>query len=725
METRKLLVDSAAKIADLRLDQAGSDNAGSAFNSFRKGVVHASSGRTGSPEMLLADLEPKDHILTFLVEFYNSRRIFRKQVGGVLSELLRIDSWFLALRNDKALLCRLPDELASLLAEREEEEKEDAEADAEIVKDVAEGKAEEQPALPVFPSLPPVFQLPSPTQSWLTPIDESPLASRSQGTPSFSSASAGSPEAITKSPLEGYRRPKLKEIKAVIKKAAAANKTVLPIRAAGPTATGHYAPGNIRRTVNEQDALCELLEHGRTQIESLDFSAADKDSAVSAFETFRRAVQQVVNSALSNKDDNILECVEPKGKILEFLVDMYERHQRYRSRVTSTLTCLLNFDGWRTAADSDASVHAAVHDFQDTRSMSTFTSVGVSLNVKSAAAAAVSRGGVGAVYVQIIAGHNLVVADSNGSSDPYVRVRLGTRTQRTNVICDCLNPKWNANPFIFEVPSRYASLKIECLDSDFFKDDPLGELEIMIADIPTDPERSVMRRALSNVAHGELEFKLLYVHGKGALPEPVPAAQATVPAKGQVPAAADTCTSPASPSSPSSLSTELFPEAAGSRASALWTPWGPAAPSEVGAVRTESRPRTVSSNPFEAQQDSPTKQAGYLGAADSRRQTFSSAPLSAASTTPGSRHESPRSDAVQVPVRTSATASKIQPTFKPTNPFADAADVPVVSLSFSADSKKPSASAVGTNPFLQDPRTTGLNSSTPRTGASRNPFLCS
>ena len=56
---------------------------------------------------------------------------------------------------------------------------------------------------------------------------------------------------------------------------------------------------------------------------------------------------------ISKQDGNFLEKLEPKGKILDFLADMYERHQKYRSRVTSTLTQLLNFDSWNTAADND------------------------------------------------------------------------------------------------------------------------------------------------------------------------------------------------------------------------------------------------------------------------------------------------------------------------------------------------------------------------------------
>jgi len=225
---------------------------------------------------------------------------------------------------------------------------------------------------------------------------------------------------------------------------------------------------------------------------------------------------------------------------------------------------------------------------------------------------------VGALYVQIIAGYNLVAADSNGSSDPYVRGRLGSRTHRTQVICDSLNPKWNATPFIFEVPSLDARLRLECLDSDFFKDAPLGDLELTVAEASLDPESSIIRRSLSNVAHGELElmlfyvpgkahgeleFMLFYVPGKGSSQE----SDVSPPVTPAPPADMSADTSTAASVDPSSL-----PEGSPVTSpvtKAGWTPWGPAAPSEAASTNVEPRQQRSSSNPFAS--DSPQK-GGYL-----------------------------------------------------------------------------------------------------------------
>merc|ERR1719440_2447455 len=152
-------------------------------------------------------------------------------------------------------------------------------------------------------------------------------------------------------------------------------------------------------------------------MEALNYSAASSDDAVAAFEVFRRAVVQVVQSK-TQEDDKVLEQLEPKPLILQFLVDIYECMRKYRARVASVLIRLLAFDSWRLAAEADDSMYAAVYDLIASNTVNTaerasrvqITLQGASVTMRSAAEAAVSRGGVGAVYVRVVAGHNLVAA---------------------------------------------------------------------------------------------------------------------------------------------------------------------------------------------------------------------------------------------------------------------------------------------------------------------------
>lgn len=265
-----------------------------------------------------------------------------------------------------------------------------------------------------------------------------------------------------------------------------------------------------------------LLEKGRSQIEALSYSASkgNHDETTAAFEVFRRAVVQVVQSPTTD-DDDVLELLEPKGAILQFLVDIYECMRKYRARVASVLIRLLAFEGWKAAAEADDSIHAAVHDLIAGTTVTTaerasrvqVTLVGATLTMRTAAETAVSQGGVGAAYVRVVAGHNLIPADSNGSSDPYVRVWLGQRMKRTHIVGNSLNPRWDASSFIMHVPSFDACIRFEALDDDVVSSDPLGELVIKVADLPTELSNACGRHTLAHVAHGELELELLFVPG--------------------------------------------------------------------------------------------------------------------------------------------------------------------------------------------------------------------
>lgn len=316
--SEKLLVDAVRAITELKPGQVGSDAAKTAFNSFRKGVTHATAntGNAGRPGAFLGDLEPKGEVLHFLVDFHAQRRIFRKQIVAVFDELLNVDSWWSALNQDTALCAELPEDLLRLLTARQ-------------------GRGPQaSPQTPSSPSFQPERRVSSgslwaegaaaSSKAAQNPISRSPDSSSARPAEHFSQAS------------NGVRRQRLSDA------------CMLPIRVAETSVSGH-----ILLSKNELDVIYELLEQGRTQMASLDFSAADADKAISAFETFRRAVQQAVPASCNKQGGSILEKLEPKGKILDFLVDMYERHQKYRSRVTSTLTRLLNVDSWNTAADRD------------------------------------------------------------------------------------------------------------------------------------------------------------------------------------------------------------------------------------------------------------------------------------------------------------------------------------------------------------------------------------
>lgn len=259
----------------------------------------------------------------------------------------------------------------------------------------------------------------------------------------------------------------------------------------------------------------DALDLADQQLAKLDYSAAQDDPAIDAFEAFRRAVLKVVKSG-GKEDKDALRQLEPKDRILDFLIDFHTRQPKYRSRVGSCLLRLLGFEEWAAAVEADPSVHAAIRDLTDDVSQPgrlTATSAGMAVNLAAAAAAVRSRGGAGALYVRVIAAYDLVNPGAHHSVDAYVRVVLGTRLKRTNSVATGLSPRWDGEPFVFEVPVMEATpdlaCKFEVFDSDLMKDVPLGSLSIPARHFPRAP--GLLRRPLAGVDRGELEVELVFM----------------------------------------------------------------------------------------------------------------------------------------------------------------------------------------------------------------------
>jgi len=96
--------------------------------------------------------------------------------------------------------------------------------------------------------------------------------------------------------------------------------------------------------------------------------------------------------------------------------------------------------------------------------------------------------GPGILRVRIDKAKNLLSADSNGLSDPYVIVKLGSETKKTAVKYKTLNPVWG-EMIEFEgltiEDARTRGLTFRVMDKDTFsKDDPLGDLMVNLLEEP-------------------------------------------------------------------------------------------------------------------------------------------------------------------------------------------------------------------------------------------------
>eukprot|EP00339_Tiarina_fusa_P005372 CAMPEP_0117050752 /NCGR_PEP_ID=MMETSP0472-20121206/35043_1 /TAXON_ID=693140 ORGANISM="Tiarina fusus, Strain LIS" /NCGR_SAMPLE_ID=MMETSP0472 /ASSEMBLY_ACC=CAM_ASM_000603 /LENGTH=516 /DNA_ID=CAMNT_0004764657 /DNA_START=65 /DNA_END=1615 /DNA_ORIENTATION=- len=103
----------------------------------------------------------------------------------------------------------------------------------------------------------------------------------------------------------------------------------------------------------------------------------------------------------------------------------------------------------------------------------------------------------GNLLVQVLSGRTLASKDSNGLSDPWVRLTLrdakGNSTKgserKTAVISKSLNPEWNES-FSIPLNEKHCSLKVECWDKDKLSNDFMGEIEIPLSEIDEKAKRS-------------------------------------------------------------------------------------------------------------------------------------------------------------------------------------------------------------------------------------------
>ncbi|RMD40210.1 hypothetical protein DV735_g4929, partial [Chaetothyriales sp. CBS 134920] len=94
--------------------------------------------------------------------------------------------------------------------------------------------------------------------------------------------------------------------------------------------------------------------------------------------------------------------------------------------------------------------------------------------------------------VNVIRGRNLAAKDRSGTSDPYLVVMLGRARQSTPSISKTLNPEWN---ICIDMPlTDVPLLECVCWDKDRFKNDYMGEFDILIEDIFSNGQISTQPR---------------------------------------------------------------------------------------------------------------------------------------------------------------------------------------------------------------------------------------
>ncbi|MES1908715.1 MAG: hypothetical protein MHM6MM_001593 [Cercozoa sp. M6MM] len=111
--------------------------------------------------------------------------------------------------------------------------------------------------------------------------------------------------------------------------------------------------------------------------------------------------------------------------------------------------------------------------------------------------------------VTVIRASDLIAADRNGTSDPYLTLVCGNERRKTTTKKKTLSPEWNEQfEFHLNDPSL-AQLRLLMRDKDRFgKDELIGEASIALQDVISSGGRLRQSFALDNVTHGEIELDL-------------------------------------------------------------------------------------------------------------------------------------------------------------------------------------------------------------------------
>uniref|UniRef100_A0A4W3I657 Intersectin 2b n=1 Tax=Callorhinchus milii TaxID=7868 RepID=A0A4W3I657_CALMI len=120
--------------------------------------------------------------------------------------------------------------------------------------------------------------------------------------------------------------------------------------------------------------------------------------------------------------------------------------------------------------------------------------------------------GIGRLLVSIIEATELKPCRSNGKSNPFCEVSMGSQCYTTRTLSDTLNPKWNFNCQFFIKDLYQDVLCITVFERDQFSpDDFLGRTEIPVATIKKEQEGrgpSTKRLLLHEVQTGEVWVRL-------------------------------------------------------------------------------------------------------------------------------------------------------------------------------------------------------------------------
>jgi len=118
---------------------------------------------------------------------------------------------------------------------------------------------------------------------------------------------------------------------------------------------------------------------------------------------------------------------------------------------------------------------------------------------------------MGTISIRVIAGHNLQAMDSDGLSDPYIKLKYNGTKRKTPCHKNTLNPRWENTIYEFKVYKMDSALTIECWDwNQIARNVPMGDLVFTAAGIAKLDQRR-QKFKLNNTDRGELELDIAFI----------------------------------------------------------------------------------------------------------------------------------------------------------------------------------------------------------------------
>eukprot|EP01006_Ploeotia_vitrea_P054286 TRINITY_DN67869_c5_g1_i1.p2 TRINITY_DN67869_c5_g1~~TRINITY_DN67869_c5_g1_i1.p2 ORF type:complete len:400 (-),score=85.40 TRINITY_DN67869_c5_g1_i1:1719-2918(-) len=139
---------------------------------------------------------------------------------------------------------------------------------------------------------------------------------------------------------------------------------------------------------------------------------------------------------------------------------------------------------------------------------------------------------MGKMEVTVVEGRNLAAKDVDGTSDPFVKLKVGHREVSTRVIKSTLNPRWNEK-FTLNVGDEHKDqLLISVWDKDFIGKESLGSYSLSLGNLNKNVPNDMWLN-LQRIKRGELHIVIVPDFGRDTYGQPPPSGYA--PTSGYAP----------------------------------------------------------------------------------------------------------------------------------------------------------------------------------------------